>query len=343
VDAPPLEDPAAGGDRVSGPERILVRAPNWLGDVVLSLPALRDLARNHPRARLEVLARPAVAELYGAVPEVHGARLSTDLRGDAAAVRGAFDLGVLFTNSFGSALALRLGGVPQRWGYGTEGRGPLLTRRARVPAAVRGRSQVYYYRAMLAGLGLRVSAEPDASLHAPAHWLEAADRLLGPGAWVGLNPGAAYGAAKRWPAARFAAVGDALAGSTGAQVAVLGTGAERPLADEVAAAMRHPARVLAGETRLAELVGVLARLDVLVTNDSGPMHVASALGTPVVAVFGPTDERETAPAGPAEARLAREPVPCAPCGLRACPIDHACMRRVGAERVAALALELLAS
>lgn len=328
---------------MSGPERILVRAPNWLGDAVLSLPALRDLARSFPQARLEVLARPSVVELYGAVGEVHGARISTDTRGDAAAVRGACDLGVLFTNSFGSALALRLGRVPERWGYATEGRGPLLTRRARVPAAVRGRSQVYYYRAMLAGLGLCVSARPDASLSAPAHWLEAADRLLGPGRFVGLNPGAAYGAAKRWPAARFAAAGDALARRTGARVAVLGSAAERPLAEEVAAAMRAPARVLAGETRLAELVGVLARLDVLVTNDSGPMHVASALGTPVVAVFGPTDHRETAPAGPGPARIAREPVPCAPCGLRACPIDHACMRRVEAEQVASLAAELVAS
>ncbi|MET0554365.1 MAG: lipopolysaccharide heptosyltransferase II [Vicinamibacteria bacterium] len=328
---------------MTAPERILVRAPNWLGDVVLSLPALRDLARSFPRARLEVLARPAVAELYGAVAEVHGARLAAGTRADAAAVRGAFDLGVLFTNSFGSALALRLGGVPERWGYATEVRGPLLTRRARVPAAVRGRSQVYYYRAMLAGLGLRVSAEPDASLAAPAHWREAALRLLGSGPWVGLNPGAAYGAAKRWPAARFAATGDALAERTGARVVVLGTASERPLADAVAAAMRHPARVLAGETRLSELVGVLSHLQLLVTNDSGPMHVASALGTPVVAVFGPTDERETAPAGPGRKRIAREPVPCAPCGLRACPIDHACMRRVSAEGVAALALELLAS
>jgi heptosyltransferase-2 len=344
VDAPALEDAAdAAGVRVSGPERILVRAPNWLGDVVLSLPALRDLARSFPRARLEVLARPSVVELYGAVAEVHGAQVARDTRADAALVRGAYDLGVLFTNSFGSALSLRLARIPERWGYATEGRGPLLTRRARVPAAVRGRSQVYYYRAMLAALGLRVCAEPDASLRAPAHWSEAADRLLGPGRWIGLNPGAAYGAAKRWPAARFAAAGDVLARRTGAQVAVLGSASERGLADEVAAAMRHPARVLAGETRLSELVGVLARLELLVTNDSGPMHVASALGTPVVAVFGPTDERETAPAGPGRTRIAREPVPCAPCGLRACPIDHACMQRVSAERVASLALELLPS
>jgi heptosyltransferase-2 len=200
---------------------------------------------------------------------------------------------------------------------------------------------VYYYRAMLAEVGLRVSAVPDTGLRAPAEWLDAAGRLLGPGDWIGLSPGAAFGPAKRWPLSRFAAVGDRLARTTGAQVAVLGAPGERPFAEGVAGAMSHPARVLAGETTLADLVGVLARLRVLVTNDSGPMHVASALGTPVAAVFGPTDPSETAPVGPA--RLLSEPVHCAPCGLRACPIDHRCMTRVAAERVAEAAEELIAS
>lgn len=323
------------------PDRLVVRAPNWLGDVVLSLAAVRDLRRNFPQARIEVLARPAVAALYGAVTEVDAVRESRGLRADARAVTGAFDAGVLLTNSFGSALALRLAGVPERWGYATDGRGVLLTRRARVRPSVRGRSQVYYYRAMLAGVGLRVTADPETGLRAPAQWLESADRLLGPGEWVGLNPGAAFGPAKRWPHTRFAAVADRLVERMDARVAILGAASERPLAEAVAAAMGHPARVLAGETSLADLVGVLARLRVLVTNDSGPMHMASALGTPVAAVFGPTDPRETAPVGPA--RLLGEPVHCAPCGLRACPIDHRCMTRVSAERVAAAAEEMLAS
>jgi heptosyltransferase-2 len=282
-----------------------------------------------------------VAPLYGAVAEVDAVRESSGVRADARATAGAFDAGVLLTNSFGSAVALRLARVPERWGYATDGRGPLLTRRARVLPAVRGRSQVYYYRAMVAGIGLEVTADPETGLQAPAEWLEKADHLLGPGDWIGLNPGAAFGPAKRWPLSRFAAVGDRLARTTGAQVVVLGAPPERPFAEAVAAAMTRPARVLAGQTSLAELVGVLARVRVLVTNDSGPMHVASALGTPVAAVFGPTDPGETAPVG--RARLLSEPVHCAPCGLRACPIDHRCMTRVGAERVAEAAEELLAS
>lgn len=323
------------------PQRIVVRAPNWLGDVVLSLPALRDLRRNFPGARIEMLARPAVGALYGAVTEVDGVRESHGTRADGRALQGAFDAGVLLTNSFGSALALRMARIPERWGYATDGRGPLLTRGARVLPTVRGRSQVYYYRAMLAGVGLRVTAEPETGLRARAEWLESADRLLGGDDWVGLNPGAAFGPAKRWPVSRFAAVGDRLADRTGLRVAILGAPSERPIAEAVAVQMRHPAHVLAGQTSLSDLVGVLARLRVLVTNDSGPMHVASALGTPVAAVFGPTNPRETAPVGPA--RLVSEPVYCAPCGLRACPIDHRCMTRVGADRVAAAAEELLAS
>lgn len=323
------------------PMRIVVRAPNWLGDVVLSLAAVRDLRRNFPQARIEVLARPAVATLYGAVTEVDAVRESHGVRADAQAIAGGFDAGVLLTNSLGSALALRMARIPERWGYATDARRLLLTRRAHVLPAVRGRSQVYYYRAMLAGLGLRVTAEPETALRAPEEWLASADRQLGPGDWVGLNPGAAFGPAKRWPLSRFAAVGDRLARTTGAQVAILGGPSERPSAEAVAAAMRHPARVLAGQTSLADLVGVLARVRVLVTNDSGPMHVASALGTPVAAVFGPTDPGETAPVG--RARLLSEPVHCAPCGLRACPIDHRCMTRVAAERVAEAAEELIAS
>lgn len=323
-------------------ERIVVRAPNWIGDVVLALPAVRDLRRNFPAARIEVLARPWVAELYRAVAEVDAVRESAGAAGDAAAVRGAFDVGVLLPNSFGSALALRRAGIPERWGYATDLRGPLLTRAARVPAAVRGRSQVYYYRAMLAGVGLRVTATPDASLRCRPEWSAEADALLGgPGPWIGLNPGAFFGTAKRWLPERYAAVGDLVARRTGARVAVVGGRGERALGDAIAAGMGTPARNLCGETTLGGMAGVLSRMAVVVTNDSGPMHVAAALGVPVVAVFGPTDERETGPVGEGH-RVVREPVHCSPCGLRECPIDHRCMTRIGVDRVAAEAREALA-
>jgi heptosyltransferase-2 len=325
------------------PARVVVRAPNWIGDVVLSLPAVRDLRRNFPRARLEVLARPWVADLYRAVGEVDAVRVSAGVRADAEALRGAFDAAVVLPNSFASVLPAWLARIPERWGYATGGRAPLLTRAPRVPAQVRGRSQVYYYRAMLAGAGLSVSASPDASLACPPEWAGAALRLLGEDAglvpWVGINPGASYGTAKRWLPERFAAVGDMLA-SRGARPVLVGGPAERPVAEAIAGQMTAPVRVLCGETSLPDLTAVLSRLRLLVTNDSGPMHLAAALGIPVVAVFGPTDWRETHPVGERH-RLVHEPVHCSPCGLRECPIDHRCMRRVTIDRVMGEADELL--
>ena len=340
VDAPPLEDAAVRGDGVSA-ERVVVRAPNWVGDAVLSLGAVRDLRRNFPAARLEVHARDWVAPLYEAVSEVDAVHPSRGFQADRRALRGRFDTAVLLPNSFAAAATVFAAGIPERWGYATDGRGPLLTRRARVPAEVRGRSQVYYYRAMLAGIGLTVSASPDVSLRAPTAWsARAAERLGADGPWIGLNPGAFFGSAKRWVPERYAAAGERLARDAGARVAIVGGALERTLGEAIASAMRVPARVLCGETTLGELVGVLSHLRLLLTNDSGPMHLAAALGVPVVAVFGPTDWRETGPVGTRQ-RLVREPVHCSPCLLRECPIDHRCMRRVAVERVVGEARELL--
>jgi lipopolysaccharide heptosyltransferase II len=328
---------------VRGIERLVVRVPNWVGDVVLSLPALRDLRRAFPGARLEVLARSWVAGLYEALPEVDAVVESTGAIADARTVRGRFDLAVLLPNSFASAFAAWRARVPERWGYATDGRAMLLTRSCRVPASVRGQSQVYYYRAMLAGLGLATEGAPDASLVCPEDWqARGAARLGAEGPWIGINPGAFYGSAKRWPKERFGAAAEVVARRLGASVVILGSEAERPIGEAIAGQLRAPVRNLCGETSLADLVGVLSRLRLLLTNDSGPMHLAAALGVPTLAVFGSTDWRETAPVGE-RARLVREQVECAPCLLRECPIDHRCMTRVAPDRVARAALELVAS
>ena len=322
--------------------RLVIRAPNWIGDVVLSLPALRDVRRNFPEARIEVLARGSVKDLYAAVAEIDAVREARGFRETVETLRDSFDAALLLTNSFRSALEVFTARIPERWGYASDGRGPLLTRRARVPLGVRGKSEVYYYRAMLAGIGLRTSDALDASLRPLPEWAERGRALLGDdGArWVGLTPGAFFGSAKRWIPERYAAVGEMLSRRSGVRVAILGGAAERPLAQAIAEGMSTRARVLCGETSLPDLVGVLSRLSLLVTNDSGPMHLAAATGVPLVAVFGPTDWRETA-AWTERQRLLREPVACSPCKLRECPIDHRCMSLVSTERVAAAALELL--
>jgi heptosyltransferase-2 len=316
----------------SPPRRILVRAPSWLGDAVLALSAVRDLRNNFPDAPIEVVARPWVAELYRMVREIDGVREASRFGEFVAAARG-FDVAILLPNSFGSALQVFAAGVPERWGYATRWRRPLLTRSAPVPSGIRGENEAFRYRALMAGVGLRVSAALNAKLTCPDDWSVRASLLLdGQMRWIGLNPGATYGSAKRWPPARFAAAGDALAKRLSAAVAIIGSAAERPLGESVAAKMRARTRVLCGRTSLAELVGVLSLLRVFITNDSGPMHIAAALDTPLVAIFGPTDWRETAPVS-RRSRLVREPVECAPCKLRECPIDHRCMSRVSVERV----------
>ena len=332
--APALEDAAV--------TRILVRAPNWIGDVVLSLGAVRDLRRNFPDARIVVLARDSVRELYRAVPEVDATLAAGDFAATVESL-GSFDAALLLTNSLRSALEVFAARIPERWGYATEGRGPLLTRAAAVPSDVRGKSEVYYYRAMLAGVGMTVSAEPDTSLACPEEWRARGRALLGDARarWVGLNPGAAFGKAKRWLPERYAAVAERLGRRAGARVAILGTATERPLAERIAALLPTPPRVLCGETDLSGLAGVLSELKLLITNDSGPMHLGSALGTPTLAIFGPTDWRETAPRG-ARSAIVREPVACSPCKLRECPIDHRCMREVTVERVSTAAQELFA-
>ena len=228
-----------------------VQYGNWLGDVVLSLAALRDLRRNFENARIEVLVRPALGALYSAVAEVNGVLHPTGLRADVRTLRGAFDAAVLLPNSFGTALPPFLAGIPERWGYATDGRGPLLTRRARVPAGVRGHSEVYYYRAMLAGVGLRVSASPNVSLSCPEGWAARGAALLGEeGDWIGINAGAAFGSAKRWLPERFAAAADGVARDHGLRVAIVGGASERPLGEAIAALVRAPARNLCGETTL---------------------------------------------------------------------------------------------
>lgn len=314
------------------PSRVIIRAPNWLGDVVLSLPAVRDVRRAFPQARLCVLARPSVAPLYEAVPEVDAVLEVKGLLGEISALRGRFDLAILLTNSIGTALAPVIAGVPQRWGYATQGRGPLLTHPAPVPGNVRGRSQVHYYRAMLAAMGLPTSDALDTSIAPPQAWKDAGRALLGPGRFLGIAPGAAKGTAKQWPPERFASAADRLSGELGAQAVLLGSAADATAARAVALAMKSASKDLCGLTDLRAFVGLVACLDGLVANDSGAMHIGASVGIPTVGVFGPTNPDETHPVGK-RAGFVRGAAECSPCRHAICPIDHRCMTSVAPEVV----------
>jgi heptosyltransferase-2 len=319
--------------------RLVIRAPNWLGDAVMALPALEAVRRAHADATIVLAARPAIAPLFEedtpARPDeiltVDGARETAQLRGARA------DAIVLLPNSFRSAWDASRAGIAERWGFRASGRGWLLTRGVRRP---RGRvHQIEYYLALARGIGIDAPAVSP-RLAARPRSLDQADALLrrhgAPhgGRLVGFAPGAAYGHAKRWPPDRVAAVIAGLA-ATGATAVLVGTAADRDTARAIESSLPSGTRLvdLVGRTSLGQLVGVIARCAAFVSNDSGAMHVAAALGVPLTAIFGPTDERATAPGGSGAIDVVARDVFCRPCLLRECPIDHRCMKRIDAETV----------
>lgn len=339
--------------------KILIRATNWVGDAVMSLPAIRALHARQPQAEIVVLARPWVADLYAretsvqrvipyaATPGLHSP--GAKWRAARALRREKFDCAILLQNAFEAAAIVWLARIPRRIGYDRDGRGALLTDAIPVPRSGEiPHHQRFYYLEMLHRAGL-IDLLPEAG----AVRLEGADaaraagvrrfeerKIQGP--VVGVSPGAAYGTAKQWPPERFAEAAVAVARPHAASVLLFGSAGERELCEIVAQGIRQAgidAVNLAGQTTLAEFIELAAACRVFLTNDSGAMHIASALGVATVAVFGATDDTATGPTGPL-ARVVREPVECSPCLLRECPIDHRCMTRVTVERVADAAFQL---
>lgn len=322
----------------------------------MSLPALRALRIRYPDAHISLLAKPWVAALFEGersvdrVIRLEGASGPRDWRAKAKLARSLraerFDLAVLLPNSFESAALAFLAGVKRRVGYARDGRSLLLTDAVPLP---RGgeipRHERFYYLELLRRAGL-IGSLPDCD----EILLDGADvaRRRGEklfrergmnGGVIGVSPGAAFGGAKRWPLERFAEAARELAKTSGSEVAVFGSAAERLMCGRVAASCGG--RSFAGGTTLREFIDMTAACRLFLANDSGAMHIAAALNVPSVTVFGPTDETATGPSGP-RARILREPVDCAPCKKRECPIDHRCMTRVDASRVVAVAAELIA-
>jgi heptosyltransferase-2 len=341
------------------PRNILLRAPNWIGDAVMCEPALRGLRSLFPEAEVTMLAKPAVAELFRAAPELSRVLVYED-RGTHAGLSGkwalagllrrhGFDLAVLFQNAFESAFIAWLAGIRERYGYATDGRVFFLTNPVAVPAHRHSVHQVEYYWNLLKPLGLSGRA-PLPTLYVTAEEGDAVDARLAAierGASdvvIGINPGSTYGRAKRWSPERFAEVAQRLAEQVerdegrAVVVAILGAKGEESLGQDIASRIKARSVVLSGATTIRELMAVVKRCRILITNDTGPMHVAAAFGVPVVAVFGPTDSRTTAPYGQSRS-VVREAVDCAPCLLRECPIDHRCMTRISADRVYEVAVQ----
>jgi heptosyltransferase-2 len=328
--------------------QLLVFAPNWLGDAVMSLPAIADLRRALDGAVIDVAARPSIAPLFTRVADVNdvvvleprgrpGRDISPTLRGRAYAAA------LLLTNSFHTALAAWRAGIPRRWGYRSDWRGLLLTRAVTPP--LDRVHQAAYYQHLTRALGF-ASGPLEPRLEVSDEDRRAGVDLLVAAGWdqrtplVALAPGAAYGGAKRWPPESFAALASALA-RDGIQTVLVGGPGDTRAGEEVEKGTTHlPIRVIAliGRTGLPALAGVLMQCRGLVTNDSGAMHFGAAVGVSITAMFGPTDEHATRPLGRdtrGEPVVLTHDVWCRPCLLRECPLTHRCMRGIGVEAVLA--------
>lgn len=340
-----------------GLEKILIRGTNWIGDVVMTLPAVAAIKKTWPQARIAVLAKPWVAEVYRLSPDVdeivpftqpgnHSGvmgkwRLTRELR------RYRFDGAILLQNAIEAAILALLAGIPIRAGYNSDVRGPLLTHSVRRTREIRRGHQIDYYLEMVRALGC-APAGRNVRLRPGKDYTETAARLLGTFGiteaagrpLIGIAPGAAYGPAKKWFPERFAAVADRLIDDTGAQGLLFGSGGDRTSTDAVAKNARHPLIDIAGKTDLKEAIALMARCDLFISNDSGLMHVAGALGIPTLAIFGSTNPAATSPVGDRSVVI-HHPVACGPCLKPVCPTDFRCMERIGVDEVYAAARKLL--
>ncbi len=318
---------------------ILVRATNWVGDAVMSLPALRAIRDRYPRAHIAVLAKPWVADLYRRESFANEVIPYDTTRWRIARILRArrFDCAILLQNAFDAALIAWLARIPVRIGYNRDGRRLLLTHA--VPTPKPGeipRHERFYYLELLRRAGIVDALPASEAIHLEGGGPRRARRM------IGVSPGAAYGTAKQWLPERFAEAAARVADELAAEVALFGSKTEQELCGRVAGLLpKHKVTNYAGQTTLSEFIDLASQCEVFLTNDSGAMHIASALGVPTVAIFGATDDVATGPTGPL-ARVVREPVDCSPCLLRECPIDHRCMTRVTADMVATEALKIAA-
>jgi heptosyltransferase-2 len=331
--------------------KILIRATNWVGDAILALPALRAVRSRFPDAEIAIVARPYVADIYRdqqicnqlIVYDTLGAHAGFSGREHLAAKLRAqkFEVALLLQNAFDAAWLAWRAAIPERIGYDRDGRSFLLTKAVSVPQPGEIPShEKFYYLELLRRSGW-IDSLPDESfitLHVPEqNRRQAAEFLVHSGVRphslrIAIGAGASYGSAKCWLPSRFAELANELQAQTDCDVILFGTLSEAGVTNAIAAGMRQPPIDLTGKTAIADLPALLSHCHLFIGNDSGAMHVAAAVGLPVVAVFGPTDPHGTAPVTP-RCNIVQQKPYCSPCFLRHCPTDHRCMLKISTEMV----------
>ena len=331
-------------------ERVVVRGTNWVGDSVMTVPALRALRRVLPNAKITLAIRPGAKGIFSEADFiddvlVYNRKSAFSVISQIREWRSRnFQLALLFQNAFEAALIPFMAGVPLRLGYATESRQALLTHPLAVPEWRSSKHEVFYYlylvtalEQMLFGSSNISESEPDASIQisekrkAEARSLLRTHDIREEDSVVAICPGSINSRAKRWPVEAYAALADRLIESQ-RQVLLIGSQEEAEVSKDVMSRMRHRPIVLTGKTTLDQITAVLATVDLVVTNDTGPAHIGAALGRPTIVIFGPTNPLTTRPFSP-EAEILRHPPECAPCMLRDCPIDHRCMTAITVDEV----------
>jgi len=326
--------------------KIMVRATNWVGDAIMALPALRSIRKHFLEAHISIVARPYVADIYRE-QQVSDELIPYDPKAEHRGWSGRqtlvaelrarkFDLAILLQNAFDAAWLAWRAQIPQRIGYARDGRSLLLTKAIKVPKPGEIPShEKFYYLELLRRAGWidQLTDEAHITLLVPeANRRHAMQTIVEAGARpnamrIAVGAGASYGSAKCWPPDRFAAALNNLLARNDADVILFGTPGETPVSSAIAGALRRPPINLTGKTSIAELPGLLSQCHLFLGNDSGAMHVAAAVGLPIVAIFGPTDPDGTAPVTPRVSIVQQKPY-CSPCFLRRCPTDHRCMTEV---------------
>jgi heptosyltransferase II len=335
--------------------KILIRATNWVGDAIMALPALRVVRERFVQAEIDVLARPYVLDVYrgqGIADELIPYDSTGEHRGlkgrEKLAMQlreGKFDIALLLQNAFDAAWLAWRAKIPERIGYARDGRSLLLTKAVAVPREGEiPTHEKFYYLELVRRVGWleRLPEVPWVELKIPDEKRHRAEEfLIAAGARSGckriaVGAGASYGSAKCWPPERFAEALNKLTDASDDDVILFGTTGEAAVSTAILARLRKPAIDLTGKTPIVELPALLSRCNLFIGNDSGAMHVAAAVGLPVVAIFGPTDPNGTAPVTPM-CTVVQEKTYCSPCFLRRCPTDHRCMKAVTPAMVEAAA------
>ncbi len=337
-------------------KRLLIRSTNWIGDAVMTTPAVRAIRKNFPDAEISILTKPWVVPVFESSPYIDNILIyddsgkHKDLSGKLRLARElkqySFDAAILLQNAFEAALITFFAGIPCRIGYNTDVRGFLLTHPVSCTSQIKKIHQTGYYLGILQGIGLKADGldldlvvnkkyQKRAAKILEEHGISRADRL------VGINPSATFGPAKQWLPERYAALSDKIHEVFGARVLLFGGPGDRELGRKISKMMMCPPIDFSGKTDLGEAISLIKKCDLFITNDSGLMHVAAALDVPLIAIFGSTNPITTGPRSQ-KSKIVRIPIECSPCLKPECPKGHLkCMSEIDVDMVFDVVKELL--